>query len=739
MFIAYRTPNLPIDQCKILCGEILEVKNKYPKSHFWLAGDFNLPDIDWNSLEISNSPQYSRSMSELFTTLALDLGVEQVVKDPTREGSILDLFFTNNRGAVSKSSVVAGVSDHHAALIESKLSVRHQKPQRRTILQWNKADVSKMKQDAKNFSSLFLATHKNSDVHSMWPCIKKNLLTILEDNVPSKTTSSKVWHPWVTFETKRLIRNKQILFQKAKSRNTDQAWQKFKACKKLVQKQCRKSHEEYVSDLFTPSNDCSKKFWTYIGKMRKEKSDTSDLFHENSWVTDLKSKADIFNSQFCKVFSNPDPNPSQYSNRHPSRPVAKQMNTIRVNRQGVLKLLQNINEHKATGPDGIPGKLLKILAPELSDIFTVLFQTSLNQGAVPEDWRLAHIIPVFKKGDRSKAENYRPISLTSICCKLLEHIIHSSIMDFLDANSILSDFQHGFRHGRSCESQLITTLRDFSNCLNQSSQVDAILLDFSKAFDKVDHQILLSKMEDIGITGPLLSWTSSFLLNRTQHVLLNGSFSDPAKVLSGVPQGTVMGPLLFLIYINDIHRNLSPGTEIRLFADDSLLYRNISDTSDSQTLQKDLDTLQKWELENKMEFHPDKCQVLTVTNKKNRTGFTYNIHGIPLKPHDTAKYLGVTIDKSLNWDAHLKDIYRKASFMLSFLERNLQKVPQHVKIQSYNALFRPLLEYGCCAWDPHTAAQIDKLELIHKRAARFVTGNRARIHGASQANMAALG
>ena len=252
----------------------------------------------------------------------------------------------------------------------------------------------------------------------------------------------------------------------------------------------------------------------------------------------------------------------------------------------------------------------------------------------------------------------------------------------------------------------------------------------------MDHQILLSKMKDIGITGPLLSWTSSFLLNRTQHVFLNGSYSDPAKVLSGVPQGTVMGPLLFLIYINDIHRNLSPGTEIRLFADDSLLYRNISD---SQTLQKDLDTLQKWELENKMEFHPDKCQVLTVTNKKNRTRFTYNIHGTPLKPHDTAKYLGVTIDKSLNWDAHLKDIYKKASFMLSFLERNLKKVPKHVKIQSYNALVRPLLEYGCCAWDPHTATQIDKLELIHKRAARFATGNRARIHGASHANMAALG
>ena len=140
-----------------------------------------------------------------------------------------------------------------------------------------------------------------------------------------------------------------------------------------------------------------------------------------------------------------------------------------------------------------------------------------------------------------------------------------------------------------------------------------------------------------------------------------------------------------------------------------------------------------------MEFHPDKCQVLTVTNKRNRTGFTYNIHGIPLKPHDTAKYLGVTIDSTLSWDAHLKDIYKKASFMLSFLERNLQKVPQHIKAQSYNALVRPLLEYGCCAWDPHTAAHIDRLELIHKRAARFVTGNFARVHGNTRANMVSLG
>ncbi len=159
----------------------------------------------------------------------------------------------------------------------------------------------------------------------------------------------------------------------------------------------------------------------------------------------------------------------------------------------MLALLRNINENKATGPDGIPGKLLKEIAPEISEVLTIFFQKSLDLGTVPDDWRHAIIHPLFKKGDKSNPANYRPLSLTCILCKIQEHILHSNIMGFLDSHNLLTDTQHGFRKGRSCDTQLITTIRDFANSLNSSSQVDAILLDFSKAFDKVDHNLLLKK------------------------------------------------------------------------------------------------------------------------------------------------------------------------------------------------------------------------------------------------------
>ena len=349
-----------------------------------------------------------------------------------------------------------------------------------------------------------------------------------------------------------------------------------------------------------------------------------------------------------------------------------------------------------------------------------LFQASLDQGKVPNEWRKANIVPLFKKGDRAKPSNYRPVSLTSICSKVLEHIIHSSIMSHFDELNILTDYQHGFRKRRSCESQLIITIQDLAKSLSNSEQVDVILLDFSKAFDKVPHERLLYKLDHYGVRGPVLQWIRSFLQGRTQVVTLDGTTSRPADVQSGVPQGTVLGPLLFLAYINDLPSGITEGTSARLFADDCILYRNIRSQEDADILEKDLNQLQQWEKDWLMEFHPDKCQLLRVTNKRKPICAKYTIHQQELQKTDTAKYLGVTLHHKLSWNTHISSICKKANNTRAFLQRNLSYVPQEVKERCYLTLVRPTLEYASCIWNPYTDANIKKMEMVQRRAARFV-------------------
>ena len=308
-------------------------------------------------------------------------------------------------------------------------------------------------------------------------------------------------------------------------------------------------------------------------------------------------------------------------------------------------------------------------------------------------------------------------------------------MSHFDKFDVLDDAQHGFRKKRSCVSQLATTLDDFANSLKNHQQTDAILLDFSKAFDKVDHEGLLSKLEHLGIRNSLLQWIRAFLIGRKQRVVVEGVESQPGDVLSGVPQGTVLGPLFFLVYINDIAQGLSEGTKLRLFADDSLLYRIIKSPRDVEILQKDLETPQNWEKKWKMEFHPGKCQHLRITNKKNPIPSTYKIHDTPISETDSAKYLGVVIDSKLTWKHQYSSMIKKCNSTLAFIKRNLNKAPKLAKARCYTGLMRPRVEYASPIWDPHHQIDIENLEKVQKRAARFVTGNYKMETGNTKLNL----
>ena len=379
----------------------------------------------------------------------------------------------------------------------------------------------------------------------------------------------------------------------------------------------------------------------------------------------------------------------------------------------------------------MPAYLLKERAEELAPIFTLLFQATLRQGKIPQQWKSAHVSPIFKKADKHKPENYRPISLTSIVCKIMEHIIHSQIIHHLDNNGILNNKQFGFRKKRSCESQLILTIDDLAKGLQNREQIDAILLDFSKAFDKVPHERLLLKLHHVGVRGTVLSWIRDFLTDRSQKVILEGKASKTSQVTSGVPQGTVLGPLLFLVYINDLPDCVT--SEIRLFADDALLYRPIHTGEDATHLTKDLERLQDWERTWQMSFNPDKCEVLRITNKRtNIISQQYSIHGAVLRTVNQAKYLGVTIKNNLDWKPHVNNICKKANSTRGFLQRNLRKCSPKIKELAYNTYVRPILEYASPVWDPHTKDLISQIDMVQRRAARFVKSDYDPRHSVTQ-------
>ena len=351
----------------------------------------------------------------------------------------------------------------------------------------------------------------------------------------------------------------------------------------------------------------------------------------------------------------------------------------------------------------------------------MIFSASLKQGRAPDDWKEVNVSPIFKKGDKCQPTNYRPVSLTSVCSKVLEHIIHSHLMYFFEDSQILCDQQHGFRKHRSCESQLLTKVQDLASGLDNQQQMDAILLDFSKAFDKVPHQRLLMKLEHYGVRGTTLQCIRSFLSDRTQKVVVEGKPSSSAPVTSGVPNGTVLGPLLFLAYINDLPSRVK--AKARLFADDCLLYRNIKTNEDAESLQDDLNKLQDWETDWQMHFNPDKCELIRITNKRKTINAMYQIHGVQLKQKKKAKYLGLTFTNTLSWNAHIDTITKKANNTTAFLRRNLSMCPRKVKDTCYKTFVKPQVEYAATVWDPHTTESIKKVKAVQRRAARFVTGD----------------
>ena len=332
------------------------------------------------------------------------------------------------------------------------------------------------------------------------------------------------------------------------------------------------------------------------------------------------------------------------------------------------------------------------------------------------DWKLANVTPLFKKGDKSNPGNYRQISLTSVVCKLMESILRDKIVEFLEKNNIIKDSQHGFRNKRSCLTNLLDFLHDIYEMYEEGRAVDIIYLDFQKAFDKVPHQRLLNKVETHGIVGDIHRWISDWLSDRKQRVVLNGKCSDWRSVSSGVPQGSVLGPVLFLIYINDLDDNVK--CKISKFADDTKIANKVTCVTQQQELQFDLNTLCEWAVDSQMFFNVDKCKVLHVGNSNVHANYTMN--GVHLASVEQEKDLGVVFSNDLKPSKQCSEVVKTANKLIGFIGRAFEFRTEEIILNLYNALVRPHLEYCVQCRSPYYKKDIEKLERVQRRVTKLI-------------------
>jgi len=455
-----------------------------------------------------------------------------------------------------------------------------------------------------------------------------------------------------------------------------------------------------------------KTFWKYVNSRVKKHNRLSCIQDSNNVLHyDDASKATLLNDYFASVFVLDDDNSMHLNSTDTNIGVV----SIFFTELHIVKMIDKLNISKAAGPDGVHAKVVKECSGIFAHIFYIIFHKSLVEGVLPTQWKVANVRALHKKGKKSLCSNYRPVSLTSIICKLLESIIRDVILMFLESNHLISMCQYGFRPGYSCNTQLLEVMEDFTTYMDASDDFDCIYLDFAKAFDRVSHSKLLWKLSNIGINGKILIWIENFLSERKQRVMVNDVKSNWVPVTSGIPQGSVLGPILFTIFINDLPISLT--SHIKIFADDTKIYNT---TTNTQHIQDDLNLLLQWSQMWLLPFNVDKCGIIHYG--KHNTHISYKLGDKDISSNNLIKDLGVIFQDDLSFKEHINKIVASANSKLGIIRNTFHEITKDNFIVLYKSFVRPILEYCCTTWAPHFVMFHNDIEKVQRRATKLVKG-----------------
>lgn len=718
----YRPPNSAAQNDQITFESLSHLTSTF--SNVIIMGDFNMPDLRWPSF--LDSPHISES-SQILSDFLINSHVTQLVTEPTRfrlyqQPSILDLIMTSDRNLLGDLEYLPplGKSDH--VVLKSSIQYTIHTPAHKECTHRNFTNYTALNEDILNIN--WDTTLNLNEVNSNWEVFTQTLEHLIRKNTTTRTVTTIPSKPWITEELLAMIRKKRALWQRYRRSGRVDDFIHHRQFSNRLGSDLSRARTEFEASIAN-SND-PKRFYKYIRSNLESVVTIPQLKRSDGTVSnDYKEVATIFSDSFFESYTQ---EPAGVIPEVLGIPrVQGSLSNVIFSEQFLEEKIQNLKNSVSPGIDNISASLLKACSTSLCKPLRILMEMSFASGDIPIQWRTAIVKPIFKKGDKFEASNYRPISLTPIAVKLMESIIVDGMRPFLAENEIIPVEQHGFTPGRSVESNLLCCVADWSKMLDNCECVDIVYLDFSKAFDKVPKIRLLHKLEHFGIRGPLLAWIESFLSNRVFKVKVGSAFSESRNVLSGVPQGSVLGPLLFLLYTSDIRHHISSFCSF--YADDTKIYSN--PLTCHQVIQQDLYNIQEWSDIWLLPLNTTKCVVLHLGKSNPR--LPYSMNNTTLSTVNSHDDLGVLITMNLTWSDHIARQVKKANSRVYLILRVFENADHNTLSKLFKLYVRPILEFANSVWCPSLVRDVNLLENVQRRYTRLAFGHdrppyEARLH-----------
>lgn len=686
-----------------------------------LVGDFNIPSLSWQVDAITNYliPIFSIDAPTEFINGISNNSLTQINNVVNSSGRWLDLIFVSDPDDFShrRTLPLRCPEDRHHPTIEIIFSYSYSHTNDKPTLEkqfcFKKTDYQLLNTLLSQINWIELFSNYNDNLDLSITTFYNLLHDCFLDSVPKILPSKSTGPPWNTKYLSKLKNKKNKMFKKYKDKNTPINYKNYSVARSEFNIENNSAYKNYINKMKNNLKDDPKSFYKFVNSKRRSVDFPSTMKYNGLESSDDISISNMFAKFFASTYSSSLFNNSQYpySIEQSTSIIIPSLNEVNVSSN-----LSKLKMSYVSGPDGVPTCILKRCSNLLCTPLTYLFNLSLKLGYFPEAWKDSFIIPLFKTGSKSSISNYRGIAKLSAIPKLFEKLITEMLSH--QVSSLLSPKQHGFRKSRST----ITNLLELTSIVNdgfiKKKQTDAVYTDFSKAFDKVNHDLLLFKLDLLGFSVMLLKWIESYLKNRKQYVKFRNSKSNYIYVSSGVPQGSHLGPLLFTLFINDLPKVIKYSQTL-MYADDVKIFLSFNNTADQALLQYDIINFTTWCEDNLMDLNTKKCKYMIFSRTTPING-CFLMNNEPLELVQTFNDLGILLDKQLDFRAHVSTTINKAMGVLGFIKRWAKEFSDpYTTKQLYTTLVRPILEYGSVVWDPSVKIRTQSIESVQKQFLLF--------------------